>query len=345
MGVRIKDIAKASGVSPAAVSLVLNNRPGVGEGTRKKILGIARAMEYDAEKTSNLTRSKSETIRFLRISRHGHVVNNDHSVFIANYIDGMGLASRELGLNLEVASIDYGSLDAVIEGAQASWVGGTIVLGTELSQEDLKSLESLDAPFVVIDNYDDFLGLDFVDMNNRESVRAAVGYLRDRGHRDIGLVTSDITTPNFLMRATAFRDSLEPLGLEFRKDFVYHVDSTFAGAYEDMRAQLASRERLPTAFFCANDIMAFGAMKALKERGVRIPEDVSIIGFDNLPSAALSDPPLTSVDVSKVQIGRMAVRTLFSKMTSKTPPPALKILVSGQLVERASVRDLVLNPA
>lgn len=339
MGVRIKDIAKASGVSPAAVSLVLNNRPGVGESTRKKILGIARAMEYDAEKTSNLARSKSETIRFLRITRHGHVVNSDHSVFIANYIDGMGLAARELGLNLEVAAIDYGSIDAVAESAQASWVGGTIILGTELSREDLKSLEALKVPLVVIDNYDELISLDFVDMNNRESVRAAVGYLNDRGHRHIGLVTSDVATANFQMRAGAFRDSLEPLGIEFRKEFLYQVDSTFSGAYQDMASQLAAREKLPTAFFCVNDIMAFGVMKALKERGVRIPEDVSIIGFDNLPSAALSDPPLTSVDVSKVQIGRTAVRILFDRMSSKSSAPALKILVSGRLVERSSVRD------
>ncbi len=340
MGVRIKDIAEASGVSPAAVSLVLNNRPGVGEATRKRILGIARAMEYDAEKASNLLRSKSETIRFLRISRHGHVVNNDHSIFISNYIDGMGLAAREMGLNMEVVTLEHGPLDAIVEAAEAAWVGGVVVLGTELSHQELAALETIRTPMVVMDNYDDFVSLNFVDMNNRESVFTAVSHLAGKGHRGIGLVTSDIATPNFGMRAEAFRDALVRLGLEYRKEFVFHVDSTFLGAYADMASQLPSSESLPTALFCVNDIIAFGTMKALREKGLRVPEDVSIVGFDNLTSSALSDPPLTSVDVSKVQIGRTAVKTLYELMSSKSPLPSIKILVSGELVERSSVKAI-----
>ncbi|MFA6505541.1 MAG: LacI family DNA-binding transcriptional regulator [Treponemataceae bacterium] len=340
MGIRIKDIAEASGVSPASVSLVLNNRPGVGENTRKRILGIARAMEYDSEKALNLTRSKSETIRFLRISRHGHVVNNDHAVFIANYIDGMGQAVRDLGLNLEIVTIEYGSLDSIIEAAQASWIGGAVILGTELSQQELKTFEAIKTPLVIMDNYDDFLGFNFVDMNNKESVHTAVTYLKNRGHRSIGLVTSDITTPNFLMRANAFKESLAFHELEYRKEDIFHVDSTYDGAYADMLAALSLRQRHPTALFCVNDIMAFGTIKALKERGLRVPEDVSVIGFDNLPSSAISDPPLTSIDVSKMQIGRLAVRTLFENITSRLPMSTVKILVSGELIERSSVKSL-----
>jgi LacI family transcriptional regulator len=340
MGIRIKDIAEAAGVSPATVSLVLNNRPGVGAETRQRILAMARTLEYDIERSNNLTRNKEETIRFLRVSRHGHVVNNDHAIFISNYIDGLSQEARALGLNLEILTIQDGPIDAVIEAAQASRIGGSIILGTEFTPEEIQRFAAVKAPVVFMDTYDETACFNFVDMNNRESVFTAVNHIVAKGHREIGLVTSGVSTPNFKMRAEAFKAALSAQGLSYAKDDFFLVDSTFQGAYADMLAALSGRQRMPTALFCANDIMAFGCIKALKERGFRVPEDISIVGFDNLPASAMLDPPLTTVEVSKFQIGKMALRLLFECMSEKQKQPAIKILVSGELVERSSVRDL-----
>ena len=134
MGVRIKDIAKAAGVSPAAVSLALNNRQGVGESTRQAILGIARAMNYDIERSTNLTHNRDETIRFLHISRHGHVVNNEHEIFIANYIYGLSQAARKHRLNLEIFTINLGNIEDIIQTTQDHRVGGNIILGNEIGR-------------------------------------------------------------------------------------------------------------------------------------------------------------------------------------------------------------------
>ena len=168
----------------------------------------------------------------------------------------------------------------------------------------------------------------------------AVEHFVNKGHREIGIVASYVTTPNFAMRATAFKEALAYHGLPYVKDFCFMVDSTFPGVYKDMIETLPTRKKLPTALFCSNDIIAFGCIRALKEKGIRVPEDVSIIGFDNLPTSAMLDPALTTIEVSKRQIGKLAVPILNECIKSPGPLPAAKVLVSGELVERFSVRDL-----
>ena len=341
MRIRIKDIAGAAGVSPAAVSMALNNRPGIGEKTRQKILTIARSMNYDIERSSNLLHNKKTTIRFLYISRHGHVVNHEHEVFIANYIDGMSQAASKLSFALEISTILEGSIEEILKAAKSDRIGGVIVLGTEIAKDEMKGFSSINVPMVIIDNYDEVLAYDFVDMNNKESVFTAIAHLVSKGHREIGIVESYVTTPNFAMRAEAFREAIKYQGLELRKEFCYQVDSTFEGAYRDMSLVLDGLPELPTALFCSNDIIAYGCIKAFKEKAIRIPEDISVIGFDNLPSSAMMEPALTTIEVSKQQIGRLAVQLLSDRILAKNSQPTSKILVSGQLVERASVRKIL----
>ena len=117
------------------------------------------------------------------------------------------------------------------------------------------------------------------------------------------------------------------------------VNSTFDGAYRDMRRHLRNGASLPTALFCTNDIVAFGVLKALRETGVRVPDDVSIIGVDDLPTAALVDPPLTSIAVSKREIGSTAMSRLVQRIAAPHMPP-VKTVIGGTLMERSSVKTL-----
>jgi len=193
---------------------------------------------------------------------------------------------------------------------------------------------------VFIDTYVDFLPFDFVDMNNEDSVFTVVSDFAARGHRAIGMVKGAIETRNFKLREEGFAASLQRLGLPFDRRFVFAVDSTFHGAHEDMRRILRSGPKLPTALFCANDIIACGCIKALKEEGIRVPEDISIIGFDDLPLSAVVDPPLTTIQVSKAQIGRMAIQLLVTRVRGPAGSPPVKVLIGGSLIERQSVRDI-----
>lgn len=342
MATTIKEIANLADVSIATVSLVLNQRPGVSTETRQRVLKLAQEMRYEkhGSHTGESRRSGQGTIRFLKIARHGHTVNRDHTVFIADYIDGITHGARAHNYKIEVSTFDSSPVEDVIESLRdARDLQGAVVLGTELSRDDVSAFQGLPLPLVFLDTFIDFLPFDFVDMNNPDSVYRAIEHFIAHGHEQIGMVRSSVQTRNFQLRYVGFLQTMAAMERPVKEEFVFDCDSTYDGAYRDMRAILRSGAKLPTALFCTNDIIAYGVMKAIREGGYRIPDDVSIIGFDDLPSSALMDPPLTSIAVSKWDIGNAAITRLTQRMLNREMP-AVKIVIGGTLIERESVRDL-----
>lgn len=340
MATTIKDIAQLADVSISTVSLVLNNKPGVGESTRKRVLQLAQEMNYPGSLRSIPVGVDQGTVRFLKIARHGHTVNRDHTVFISDYIDGIVQAGKELQYKTEVTTFRTTPMEEIVASIQTeAGLAGAIVLGTELTREDVMMFERVTLPLVFIDTFIDYEPFDFVDMNNIDSVFKVIEHFLSHGHSEIGIVRSSMRTRNFYLRDKAFLEGLTSLGIDLDRRFVFNVDSTFDGAHDDMAAYLEQGATLPSALFCTNDVIAFGTIKALRERGVRVPADVSIIGFDDLPTAALLDPPLTSIAVSKREIGSTAMRRLNSRIRNAGLPPT-KIVVGGTLVERESVAQV-----
>lgn len=343
MGTRIKDIAEQAGVSLATVSLVLNNKPGVGPETREQILALATQLGYTKRGRQHRTGkppSGEGTVQFVKIARHGHTVNRDHTVFIADYIDGLTHGARSHNYRIEISSFDGSPIQEIIATLQGvPELVGIVVLGTELSRDDVLAFSEIDLPLVFLDTFIDYLPFDFIDMNNRDSVYRVVQYFVENGHTEIGMVRSSVQTRNFELRHEAFLQAMRVLECPIRDDFVFDCDSTFDGAYRDMHKALESASTLPTALFCTNDIIAFGVMKALRERGIRVPEDISVIGFDDLPTSALMEPSLTSIAVSKWEIGNTAIAQLTYRI-EHPQMPAVKIVVGGTLVERRSVRRI-----
>ncbi len=336
---RIKDIAKLANVSEATVSLVLNQKPGVKPSTREKVLQIARDMDYGATQRKALS-TPSGTVRFLKIATHGHTVNRDHNVFIADYIDGLTRAAETLGFNLEISSFQTNDIEEVRSSILDSGLRGAIALGTELSDRDIQLLGSAKIPVVFLDTYYDFLPYDFVDMNNKDSVYTVVHHLVNHGHREIGFVRSAVNTYNFYLRDTGFWDTVQALGLDIKERNVFTVDSTYDGAYRDMHKTLEARTRLPTALFCTNDIIAYGVIKALREHDIKIPDDMSIVAFDDLPASAVMHPPLTTIRVQKKTMGELAVQLLSRRVENGKDATPIKIQVGGQLIVRSSVKTL-----
>jgi LacI family transcriptional regulator len=328
-------IAKKAGVSTATVSLALNNRRGVSRRTREKILGIAKEIGYKKRPSRATVRG---TVQLLKIVRHGHTLNQDHNIFIADYIDGITHKAKDVQLRVEIttASAGTGLSDLTLQMDQQD-VAGFLILGTELSPEDIRTFATVQRPIVFLDTCHDFLPFDFVDMNNMDSVFLAVSRLVRAGHQTIGMVTSPVNVVNFRVREEGFRKSLTYLDRKVEERFIFRVDSTYQGAYEDFAAALASGQQLPEALFCCNDIVCLGVARALREAGCRIPEDISLIGFDNLPASAQSDPPLTTIKVSNQAIGSSAV-LLLKERIENPEKPCSKVLINGELVERQSVR-------
>lgn len=342
MRITIRDVASKAGVSPATVSLVLNNKSGVGDTTRLQVLDAAESLGYllPSEKKS---KKGTGVIRFLKIANHGHIINRNHNVFISDYIDGIEKEASEYGYGLEIRNYNGFNPDQILKELEESPPEGVVVLATELNEEDIPLFGDVSMPVVFIDTSHPFAPFDFVDMDNEGAVFSIVSALKERGHKKIGMVKAAIETRNFRLREKSFYDALQYFGLETNPDWEFTVDSTYEQAYSDMKNQLNNDRSLPTAFFCVCDIISFGCMKALKEKDLKIPEDISIIGFDDLPSDLLSDPPLTSVKVSKRRIGRRAFQLLKRRFEAEETLPYEKVFIGSELIIRESLGTVDLS--
>jgi len=338
MATNIKDVAREAGVSIATVSLVFNRKPGVGRETRERVLRVARDLDYRRALPCGDDVPKGRTVRFLKISRHGHTVNRDHDSFIADYIAGLDQQARLSKWTVEVNMFANVRAEETVQFLSTVSADGAIVLGTELAVDEVCAFGKAAIPVVILDTYYGHLPLDFVDMSNEAAAFTAISHFVAHGHREIGFVKGDVEVANFRLREQGFVDAMRHFGLQVNAESIVPVDATFDGAYRDMAKYLASGGKLPPALFISNDIMAYGAMKAMKEAGIRVPDDVSVIGFDDLPLSARMETPLTTISVSKRDMGRRAFDLLAARIAEGRDRPAEKVLIDGALIVRDSVR-------
>ncbi|MBB3593899.1 LacI family transcriptional regulator [Rhizobium sp. BK529] len=331
----IRDIAAQAGVSPATVSLVLNGKGEITSETRTRVLEAVARLEYTPRAAKTAT-DDTETLRFLKIAKHGHTVNRDHSVFISDYIDGMSLEASRRKYKLEVVSFEGQPISQIAESLTGSAVSGVIALGTELSEQDIRLIQAVGLPTVFIDTYYDVIDANFVDMNNEDAVFKVLSRFKQSGFERIGFVASYVETTNFKLRRDAYFKNMARLGLTPRDEDVLSIESTYEGAYSDMVELLRSGIDLAPCYFCTNDVIAYGVIRALREFNVRIPQEVSVIGFDNLPQSATMEPSLTTIEVSKRKIGNLAVTVLDDIVKSSDRQPPVKVLVGAELIVRAS---------
>ncbi|PLW74844.1 LacI family DNA-binding transcriptional regulator [Cohaesibacter celericrescens] len=340
----LRHVAELAGVSASTASLVLNRKGDISEATRNRVLQAMEQLNYvprdPRAKSEALSPDAQNTVRFLKIARHGQTVNLDHNIFISDYIDGMSSEATRRDYSLQVVTHENESIGSIVEGLIGADLRGIIALGTELSDEDLQTILDCGLPNVIIDTHRPFMKGNFIDMDNNQLVCSALEYLKNQNFSRIGLVGSYSSVMNFKLRQDAFRRSMKALGLPVDPAYLLSVASTIDGAYSDSVKQLADSSDIAEAYLCANDVIAFGFIRALRERGLSVPNDVSVIGIDNLHMAAAFDPPLTSLNFSKKRIGAMAVRILDDLIAIDEPQPPVKVLVSGELVLRDSVKEL-----
>lgn len=337
MASTVKDVGKLAGVSATTVSLVMNGKSGISPETRTRVMQAAATLQYTQRGAQASKAGGSGTLRFLKIAKHGHTVNRDHNTFISDYIDGMSREASASGYKLEIVSFEGEPVESIVASLNGAQVDGLIVLGTELTEQDIQLLKALPTPLVVIDSFFDVVECNFVNMNNKDAVYKIIAYFVERGFKNIGFIASNVQTVNFQLRKEAFIEGMRTFGLSYNNRDIVTVDSTYDGAYQDMLGKLNNGLVVPECYFCTNDVITYGCIKALREFNIRIPQDISVIGFDNLPMSATMEPPLTTVDVSKTKIGYLAIRLLDDLINADERQPAVKILVGANLVERDSV--------
>ena len=208
-----------------------------------------------------------------------------------------------------------------------------------MERRNLSEFEKILVPIVLLDNCFEGAHIDTVAINNAQGSYEAVRYLIEMGHTKIGYLQSSVVIDNFVSRKRGFQRAMEESGIQIDEEYMFYIDSTVDGSFSDMSRLLESAQRLPTAVFADNDIIALGAMKAMKEFKIRVPEDISIIGFDDMPYCELSEPPLSTVRVFKQYMGRLAVRRLLEKIEFNSGEFVVAE-VGTQLIKRRSVCKL-----
>ena len=335
MKVSVRKISEVTGFSPATVSNALNRKKGVNKDTAEKILNAAKEMGYHMD-------DKLRKIHFVIFRRNGLII--DDSPFHPAVIEGVERQAKAMGLETVFNHVDIHDTeyDAQIQGILSDTESAVVLLGTEMMEEDFDIFRQAQKKIVLLDGWSDTYFFDSVLISNTDSAAKAVEYLIQRGHSKIGYIQGDFRIQAFQYREIGYRRMMERYGLEIDERHIAKVGTKIESAYVGMKNYLVKAEDLPTAFFADNDTIAIGAMRAIKEQGYRIPEDISIIGFDNISYGAISEPPLTTINVHKHEMGEMAVRELV-RVTESSGRIKMKVQVCTDFVERASVRTLTVQ--
>ena len=336
--VRIKDIAKALELSSATVSMVFNNKPGVNSDTRARVLSYADQVGYRTSQAQRSSLTEARSIRFIVYKKNGRIVSD--TPFFAELIEGIESEAKRDHFGLAISYISESNPQAeIMRMVSDNAQDGIIILATEMEADDIRKFRGANLPIVMLDSYFELEQFDTVVINNVQSAMIATKYLTDCGHTKIGHLKSSVPINNFAEREAGFMRALTYADFRYNDEYTITLSPSIDGAYSDMLSKLKEKKSLPTAFFADNDIIAFGAMKAMKESGINIPQDIYIIGFDDMPFSTLIEPNLTTVRVYKDRIGTLAVKRIMERIRGEAKE-RVKIEVGADLVIRDSVADI-----
>jgi DNA-binding LacI/PurR family transcriptional regulator len=328
----IDDVARHAGVSKGAVSLALNGRPGVSDATRRRIAESAAALGW---RPSARAKALSES-RALAI---GLIVAGPRSQLATH----PSFASLLAGVEAELASVGYALVLSVVADAEAEAetyrrlahdgrVDGVLITDARVDDPRYALVAELGLEAVVVGHPDPVAGMPAVVADERGALARAVRALVDLGHRQIGHVAGPDSLVHANERREAWREALADAGLP--EGPIEHGDFTGEGGASATRRMLENGSR-PTAILYANDLMAIAGLRVARELKLRVPRDLSIVGFDDVPLAEHVHPPLTTIRQHPVAAGAAAAKLLLARLRGEAAPATA--LPAPELIQRESI--------
>ena len=332
MALTIEHIASLAQVSRSTVSRVINNHPSVRPNVRERVLQVIREQNYAPQAAArNLASARTDTIGLL-VPRT--VARTLADPFIASMIKSLFEASAQQGyfslLALLTAEMEPGFYDRFLRSRHFD---GVIMLSSDIDDPILPLLIKDGGPLVLIGRHPYFVNVPSVDIENREGAHEAVAHLVDLGHRRIGLINGELQMEAAQARRDGYKQALLEAGIGIDPELMVEGFYLEPVAYQAM-LRLLDLPRPPTAVFAASDPMAIGALRALRQREVRVPDEIALASFDDLPLAAHATPPLTSVHQPVGEMGAEAVRLLIEQIRGEGP--ATSVRIPARLVVRES---------
>jgi DNA-binding LacI/PurR family transcriptional regulator len=331
--ITIRDVARQAGVSYQTVSRVLNENSSVADETRKRVNLAMKDLEFVPNKIAQMLNSNtSHTLELL-------VVDIRQGGRFANSIRNMAISAREAGYDLLVTMTEDTELDVALDNAKARQVDGIVMYAPSLRISDNELLELTHGMPLVRRDFVPGSHLAWVGYDQVYATRLAVEHLIELGHRQIAALPPLLNLINGEMRHRVWRETLIQHGLE--PGPMCESPYNFSSGFHAMKQVLSTGQPF-TAVMVGSDTMALGAMRALRENGLRIPEDISVISFDNAELASFTEPALTTINFDFRQQDSMSVRYLVELLNDPDIQPHQRIL-SPELIIRESARRLEVN--
>jgi len=335
-----KDVAEKVGVSRTTVSLVLNNVQGIqiSPETRQKVIDAANELGYVPDAMAQALVSRRTKAIGLVLTRTQHHIATD--AFLPKIISGLLTTAKKNNIRILIDWVETEHQESVyFELARAKRIDGMILSTPRLNDKALKTLENMDIPTVMMGSIAGSK-LPFVDVDNIKAAEKATSYLISLGHREIACVTN--APPEYTAapeRVEGFKNALSGMNIPIKEELIRYADFDPESGYACMKSLLQSGESF-TAAFVASDNVAIGAKAAVREAGLHVPEDISLIGFDDIPWAKYSDPPLTTIQLPAESLAQSACTLLLDLIKDKDSEKSHQIILDTELIVRKSCRPL-----
>ena len=333
----IKDIAKLCGVSPSLVSRTLNNKSGVSKTKREKVLSAAARLDYSPNLfAKGLVTQKSHILGVMIPQRSEFAMSNP---FFPQIIQGIGKIATADGYHLLISFLDgKNSREPLYKTNLAS---GIIVLGNLLEDPDIYELERRALPAVLIPGLLRQSRLPSVDIDNVAAGFIATEHLLSLGHRRIAFLNGIKNSKYSVQRLQGYQKAFQQHRLFFDERWIVETNFSEMAGYKRAMEIFSSKED-PTAVICAADIIAIGALSAMKEKNLRVPDQVSVVSFGDIPLAGMLETPLTSVRIPFIEIGEKACRLLIDWIREGTLSEKERVF-SVELMVRQTTKSIQPN--
>lgn len=326
--ITILDVASKSGVSKSTVSRVLRGDDDVSEAVRVKVTHAAEQLGYQPSVFAGVLRSRRSYAICL-------VIPDIANPFFPEIARSVQRVAEEHGYSVLMTNSDW--LEERerknLELVRRYHLDGVIINPVHIDAEELARLG---CPVVVIGSRPEYAAFDCVGSDTLGSIRQALDHLTERGHTAIGLIPGPADRPATATRVDAFRAEMARRNLLVPPGRIVYAEFTHDGGAAAAGALLAPGVR-PTAILCGNDVIALGALAALQVAGVAVPDDISVVGIDNIDSAGVTCPPLTTIGKNKSKLGERATELLIARIEGRLGPVRVRELLPTTLIARGSV--------
>jgi LacI family transcriptional regulator len=330
MSVTIKDISKRLGISVSTVSKALNGYPDVSDDTRQRILEMARELDYHPNVAA-------QSLRRHRTSKIGLLITYPVASvgeYVAQLITGAAIAAEAVGYNLVLYTTIADQVDQITRICRSREVDGMLVLWARQLDNTLALIEREVMPFVAVARRITNHNISYVVCDNKQGAFEITRHLIEQGHRRIGFMPIPELRETNRDRLAGYCQALEEAGIPFDEKLLVPVTLETGTRHAAMHTLMDLADP-PTAVFAFHDYIAIEALQAALDRGLRVPQDVAIAGFDGMYSSMVTTPPLTTVKQPTQEIGRRAVETLLTHISDVNQPP-YQIILPVELIVRQS---------